>query len=112
MGSENQIKKINEEQIAVIAGGTPGQEYIYDRLGIKHINHKGSYDEYFLEGERIPWKFVCAVSNAWLGLDKYYLGPDLNATPESILNDFSDLKTKMQSGEADDALNKLWEDFD
>lgn len=112
MDIKNKIKKVSDEQIKIVAGGSPGQEYIYDRLGIKHIHHAGSYDEYFIGEERIPWKYACALSNAWLGLDKYYLGPDLNATPESILNDFSDLKSKIQKGEGDDALNKLWQEFD
>ena len=78
---KNKIKKVSKKQTLSIAGGyagedwAPGYQYIYDRLGIKHIKNTLSSDEYFLEGERIPWKFVCAVTNGFLGASKYYLAP-------------------------------------
>lgn len=101
------IEKINEEQEKEISGGyvsddwTPKYSYAYDRLEIKHIKNSLAPDEYFLKNKKLPWKFAIAAANGFLHSDKLYLGPNADATPESVMKTYNDLVNELNQGKND-----------
>lgn len=97
-----------------VSGGFYGKDWsskkytpVYKQLGIEHKKHNLKRDEYFLEGEKIPKKFVYAAVDS-------YLAEKPTAAQEDILCDILNLRTKLSLGikDAKDDLEFIWKTFD
>ena len=111
---QSMIEKLKNIYLDKVSGGYVGQDWwskeyapAYKKLGIEHKKNALKYDEYFLEGQKIPKKFAYAAVES-------YLAEEPTDDQEDLLCDFFDLKNaihELHLGIAKRSLKSVWDKF-
>jgi len=103
----DKIQNITELESKEVSGGYMGRDWspkytrIYEKLGIEHQQNALDYDEYFLEGTRIPKSFVYDVAKS------YFSEKKSNKNNEKIVM-FNYLKENLKNGNIPPELDDMW----
>ncbi len=102
----NKTQKINELESENVSGGymgdwSPKYKRIYEKLGIEHKQHAFGYDEYFLNGTRIPKSFVYDVVKSYSSTEK-------TKSNTTTMVTFNFLKENLEKGDIPQELDDIW----
>ena len=103
----DKTQNITELESEEVSGGYMGKDWspkytrIYKKLGIEHRESSSDYDEYFLEGTRIPGSFAYDVAKSYLSEKKS------NKNNEKMVM-FNYLKENLKNGNIPKELDDMW----